>query len=142
MNRTDEREYIGTQEVHAWPQEKQGKPGYGVKYEDGYISWSPKDIFDAAYHPVNIDNVPLEVPPLADTAGLMASKDYKERFKAEVYQLANRRDGLDRMLMKWDNGTLDFKPTCPREIYNKQIAAMNAYLNVLAERARLEGVEL
>ena len=41
--------YIGTKEVVAWLAEKDGKPGYGVKYEDGYTSWSPKETFEAAY---------------------------------------------------------------------------------------------
>lgn len=41
--------YIGTKEVTAWPAEKDGKPGYGVKYADGYTSWSPADAFEAAY---------------------------------------------------------------------------------------------
>lgn len=27
--------------------------GYKVKYEDGYISWSPKDVFEKAYKPIN-----------------------------------------------------------------------------------------
>ena len=41
--------YIGVKMVTAWPEEKHGKPGYAVKYEDDYISWSPKDVFEAAY---------------------------------------------------------------------------------------------
>jgi hypothetical protein len=41
--------YIGTKEVVAWAAEKDGKPGYGVKYADGYTSWSPKDAFEEAY---------------------------------------------------------------------------------------------
>jgi hypothetical protein len=41
--------YIGTKEVVAWPAEKDGKPGYGVKYADGYASWSPKEAFEEAY---------------------------------------------------------------------------------------------
>lgn len=43
------KSYIGTKEILAWKQEKDGKPGYAVKYPDGYISWSPKDVFEAAY---------------------------------------------------------------------------------------------
>ncbi|WP_417070843.1 DUF2829 domain-containing protein [Niveibacterium terrae] len=43
------KKYIGTKEILAWGQEKDGKPGYAVKYPDGYISWSPKDVFEAAY---------------------------------------------------------------------------------------------
>lgn len=42
-------EYIGTKIVTAWPQEKDGRPGYGVKYSDGYTSWSPKGQFEESY---------------------------------------------------------------------------------------------
>ncbi len=39
-----------------------GKPardGYGVKYADGYTSWSPKDTFEAAYLPLgHIEHLP------------------------------------------------------------------------------------
>lgn len=41
--------YIGTKVITAWPAEKDGQPGYGVKYADGYMSWSPKDVFEEAY---------------------------------------------------------------------------------------------
>ena len=41
--------YIGTKEITAWEQEKDGQPGYAVKYADDYISWSPRDVFEAAY---------------------------------------------------------------------------------------------
>ena len=44
--------YIGTKIVLAWASEKDGVPGYGVKYEDGYTSWSPKDVFEAAYRDI------------------------------------------------------------------------------------------
>jgi hypothetical protein len=44
--------YIGTKIVLAWPSEKDGNAGYGVKYEDGYTSWSPKDTFEAAYRDI------------------------------------------------------------------------------------------
>lgn len=41
--------YIGVKIVKAEPQEKDGSSGYKVKYPDGYVSWSPKDIFEKAY---------------------------------------------------------------------------------------------
>ncbi len=44
--------YVGVKIVSAWKQEKDGKPGYGVRYPDGYVSWSPKDTFEAAYLPM------------------------------------------------------------------------------------------
>ena len=40
--------YIGTKEVVAWYQDKDGFPGYAVKYADGYISWSPAKAFGEA----------------------------------------------------------------------------------------------
>jgi hypothetical protein len=46
--------YIGTKIVQAKPQEKDGNPGYKVVYEDGYVSWSPKDTFERCYREVTI----------------------------------------------------------------------------------------
>ena len=79
---------------------------------------------------------------LSETVEMMNSTDYKERFKAEYNQLAIRYNGLKTMLDNWDNGTLKFKPTCPRSTYNMQIKAMTDYLAVLEARAVMEGIEL
>ncbi|ANH49101.1 DUF2829 domain-containing protein [Tritonibacter mobilis] len=46
------KDYYGTKRITAWPEDRDGKPGYAVKYADGYISWSPADVFEAAYQPV------------------------------------------------------------------------------------------
>lgn len=48
--------YVGVKIVVAWEQEKDGQPGYAVKYEDGYVSWSPKATFEAAYLPMGEQN--------------------------------------------------------------------------------------
>ena len=48
--------YIGVKIIQAWEQERDGQPGYGVKYEDGYTSWSPKDTFERAYFPMGESN--------------------------------------------------------------------------------------
>lgn len=79
---------------------------------------------------------------LDDTAEMMSSPDYKERFKAEYYQVAIRYHKLEAMLDKWDQGMLDFKPTCPRSIYSMQVKAMTDYIAVLEARAVMEGIEL
>lgn len=79
---------------------------------------------------------------LKDTIEMMNSADYKERFKAEYYQLKIRYDKLNAMVEKWDKGELNFQPTCPRGVYSIQLITMYNYLNVLKERANLEGVEL
>ena len=44
--------YVGVKIVFAYELEKEGKPGYAVSYPDGYKSWSPKDVFEAAYLPM------------------------------------------------------------------------------------------
>lgn|ERR1044072_22026 len=47
------QQYYGTKLIQAWESEKEGQPGYGVKYADGYTSWSPKAVFEEAYQPLN-----------------------------------------------------------------------------------------
>lgn len=43
-------DYFGTKHIRAYEEEDgEGRPGYGVIYPDGYTSWSPKDVFEAAY---------------------------------------------------------------------------------------------
>lgn len=79
---------------------------------------------------------------LSDTVTMMNSEDYKERFRAEYAQLVIRYYGLRRMLEKWDDGTLEFKPTCPRSTYNMQTKAMEDYIAILEARAVMEDVNL
>lgn len=79
---------------------------------------------------------------LKNTIPMMQSESYKERFKAEYFQLAIRLQKLRDMVEKWDAGTLNFEPTCPREMYDKQLMAMSQYLDILQERAKIEDIEL
>lgn len=44
--------YIGVKRLIATSKERDGLPGYQVVYEDGYESWSPKDVFERAYFPI------------------------------------------------------------------------------------------
>lgn len=41
---------------------------------------------------------------LLDTVEMMNSSDFKERFRAEYYQLKIRKEGLANMLKKYKNG--------------------------------------
>ena len=77
-----------------------------------------------------------------NTANLMLSKDYKERFIAEYIQLSYRYEKLSNMVTKWDKGQLEFTPTCPRDIYIKQLRYMRKYMKILLERAKLEDIDL
>lgn len=79
---------------------------------------------------------------LKETCAMMTSADYKERFRAEYLQNKIRLGNLNGMLEKWDKGELNFTPTCPREIYNFQVKAMQEYNDVLVIRAKIEGIEL
>ena len=84
----------------------------------------------------------MPVTELKDTVEMMNSEDYKLRFKAEYAQVVIRYQKLKSMLEKWDNGELNFTPTCPRSTYNMQIKAMTDYIAVLEARAVMENVIL
>ena len=43
------KQYIGTKVIKAEPEMEEGVEGYKVVYEDGYVSWAPKDVFEKAY---------------------------------------------------------------------------------------------
>lgn len=79
---------------------------------------------------------------LNETVELMNSADYKDRFKAEYFQVKIRHDKLKAMCDKWDERKLSFEPTCPREIYDLQLDAMKRYMDILVIRAKIENVEL
>lgn len=79
---------------------------------------------------------------LKDTIELMNSSDYKERFKAEYLQVKIRYDKLHKMLVKWDAGTLDFEPTCPKPLLLEQERYMREYIRCLETRAEIEAVDL
>ena len=145
------KKYVGTKVIEATPMtrgdynnyrgwqipadENLEDKGYLVKYPDGYESWSPAGVFEAAYREYDEDKLPA-------TAVGMMSEDYKERFKAEYKQLEIHFDGLKKMLKKWDEGTLAFEPTCPRSTYNMQLKAMADYMAVLEARAVMENIDL
>ena len=79
---------------------------------------------------------------LSQTADMMTSSDYKERFKAEYAQVVIRYNKLKNMLDKWDKNELTFTPTCPRSTYNIQIKAMTDYIAILEARAVMENIIL
>lgn len=73
---------------------------------------------------------------------MMLSPDYKERFKAEYWQVKHRYDRLHNMVVKYEAGTLDFTPNCPLDLLKEQKAAMGKYLYTLEVRAQIEKVDL
>ena len=79
---------------------------------------------------------------LKDTIDLMNSEDYKARFIAEYMQLIIRLNGLKRMLIKYEAGTLEFTPNCPIYVLTNQKIAMEEYLKYLEVRAEIEKIKL
>ncbi|GLX87884.1 hypothetical protein Pfra02_04530 [Pseudomonas fragi] len=92
------------------------EPGYAVKYPDGYISWSPKAIFEAAYL------------PLGHIGHLSA---HQQRVIGESVQLGDRLTKLDGFI-----GTELFSslPQREQELLKLQSGAMHVYRDVLARR--------
>lgn len=90
----------------------------------------------------NTDIITKRPMELRDTAEMMQSEDYKERFKAEYLQLKIRYQKLDAMLVRYKSGLLDFQPTCSISILDEQRTVMAEYIAVLEVRASLEGIDL
>mgnify|MGYP006988831776 CR=1 FL=1 len=80
------------------------------------------------------------VSGLKDTLPLMVSEDYKDRFIAEYMQTKIRYNRLHKMIVRYEAGTLDFKPDCSLALLKEQAAAMGAYLFALEKRAELENI--
>lgn len=77
---------------------------------------------------------------LEQTIPYMTSPNYKERFKAEYYQLALRLEKLDKFLNSYRAGLLDFEPTCSIMELEEQSQAMRKYLAILSSRAKQENI--
>ena len=107
--------------------------GYVMKYENGHIQWLPKDMFESDYKEYDENTLPA-------TAIGMVSSDYKECFQTEYRQLRIRYEKMKKMLKKWDEGTLELEPICPRSLYDMQINVMSEYIAVLEARASIERI--
>ena len=79
---------------------------------------------------------------LNETVEMMNSTDYKERFRAEYWQLKTRYEKLNTMLAKYEAGTLNFTPSCSLELLKNQKSAMGSYLYALEDRAQIESIDL
>lgn len=124
------KKYIGTKEVSATPAwrvdgkvyPKDGavprvmnrEDGYKVVYEDGYESWSPKDVFENVYKP-------------ADT--------FLDRMKIEYDGLQYRLRKLESFIESEKFLELTF---AKRTLFTQQYNAMLTYYLILRNRIRLE----
>ena len=86
---------------------------------------------------------------LKETVEMMVSDDYKERFKAEYYQLKERYEKLKKLntrieLAKLVPGVEVIRPEhdCPDDMLKSQQQVMLEYLDILECRAIIENIEL
>ena len=93
-----------------------------------------------------------EVKDLKDTAEMMSSEDYKERFRAEYHQTKIRYERLKKFnteieavsKMQYDMPCRIKMPKhdCPEGILREQQRCMGEYLHLLELRAVIEGIDL
>ena len=83
-----------------------------------------------------------KITTLADTAKLMESLNFRDRFKAEYLQLKIRAKLLSKTLEKLQNGELSFTPKCPYDLLHQHLVHMQDYLSDLEKRANIEGISL
>lgn len=99
------------------PEAKGGEDGYLVEYEDGYLSWSPKETFEAAYKiaETHLDRLLIE------------SEELKQR-KSKLRAFILSEEGFHKL----DNET--------RNLLLRQYSVMSEYFLLLIKRIQLEAL--
>lgn len=81
---------------------------------------------------------------LKDTIDMMASEDYRERFRGEYCQLEIRARKLLAFIRRCEDARIEGKEEpkhdCPLSLLRAQFDAMAEYLNILRKRALIENV--
>ena len=87
-----------------------------------------------------------DVMELKETNSLMESNDYRERFRAEYWQLKLRYEKLRNFVNKIEAARLMGWPEprhdCPVELLREQQKHMGRYLSVMEKRALIEKIEI
>ncbi len=96
--------------------------GYKVVYEDGYTSWSPKDVFEKAYRQIK-DGIPL------DKGNWLP---HQERVVQEARELREKSDKL--YLFITSNNIYNGLDLNEQIRLKQQLMAMQYYLTILIER--------
>lgn len=79
---------------------------------------------------------------LKDTVDLMLSDNYRDRFRAEYWQLRIRKEKLEKLIDDYNNGRLMIQLSCDIDIHRIQLRRMKKYLAILENRAKIEEIEL
>lgn len=98
------------------------REGYKVVYEDGYTSWSPKDVFEKAYREIKtLDTNTKELLP------------HQERVQQEAKDLNDKIQKLNSFMVE----RIELFCSLPKEEQirlEQQLLSMKYYLSILVER--------
>ncbi len=93
---TGRNPYANSSDIHGTNEE-----GYIVEYEDGYKSWSPKEVFEKAYKvaETHIDRMRIEFEELRERMKKLKNFLYSEKVfeldKEEIYLLERQYNQMD-----------------------------------------------
>lgn len=152
------RTYVGTKALFAQPMtlgnynnrrgwtipenEDPSREGYLVEYPDGYISWSPKEVFEETYQQMTTHYVTFgsEVPTGENDAPEMqperseAATTWEDRVRQEGAELRERLSNLELFLA--DDFKFHSLPDDQQRLLVEQKDAMRVYLNILGARLK------
>ena len=100
-------------------------PGYKVVYEDGYTSWSPKDVFEKAYRKIK----KFDFEYLASKC----SEEYQVRVCEEARELDYKISKLNSFITNPAAPFVTLKEDEQTRL-KQQLMAMQYYLTILIER--------
>lgn len=118
------KKYRGTKEVSAEPmghneflneivdpkRTEPGRKGYKVIYENGHVSWSPKDVFEEFYRP---------------------SDTHKDRLLIEAQDAAVKINNLNSFMATKEFTHID---RTEKDLLYEQQRVMSSYLQILGKR--------
>jgi hypothetical protein len=114
--------YVGSKIIKAWPatrtitneshSEGSVEPGYAIEYADGYTSWSPKAVFEAAYLPLG------NIEGMADYQQRVIAE--KAENDAKLGRLATALNGNIRDKV----GADEFNRMCKQESIMRELSAV------------------
>lgn len=111
--------YVSTEQVRAWPQERDGQPGYAVEHEDKRTSWYPKGVFENSNLPIgNVDHL----------------QPYQRRIVEEAAQLTDRLLKLNHFV---ETDAFGLMQTEDKRLLLTQALHMALYLKALTARMEM-----
>ena len=100
--------------------------GYKVVYEDGYTSWSPKDVFEKAYRKIKVTE------DLINVVECNEYQQFQQRVIDEASELNIKINVLDDFIL--NNNIYKKLPEDEQVRLIQQVRAMEYYFSVLIER--------